>query len=118
MEGSKPTHWQVRAKEIDDRFIRLAQAQGTLLTQDEIVRFLVMAICGEAGELANIAKKMWRGDSVSREAVEDEMADIRIYLEHLCRHLELDIDQACERKLDVVADRLAIKERRAANASQ
>jgi NTP pyrophosphatase (non-canonical NTP hydrolase) len=59
---------------------------------------------------------LWQGDDIDREHLRDEIADIRIYLEHLARHLEIDLDRACEHKLDVVADRLAIKERDATAA--
>ena len=69
-----------------------------------------MAICGEAGELANLVKKSWRGDEVDGNQIRDEIADIRIYIEHLSRCLDFDIDSACEHKLDIVAERLDLKE--------
>ncbi len=54
---------------------------------------------------------MWRGDEVDSDQIREELADIRIYLEHFARHLNIDLDQACESKLDSVAERLTIKER-------
>jgi NTP pyrophosphatase (non-canonical NTP hydrolase) len=104
--------WQQRAKNIHERFLRLAQAKGSLTTEKEVFNFLALAICGEAGELANLVKKMWRGDNVDVNEIYAEMADIRIYLEHLSRYLQLDLDKACEKKLDEVADRLTLKERK------
>ena len=104
------TNWQERSREIHERFIKLAQAKGSLTSDAEILNFLALAICGEAGELANLVKKIWRGDEVDSEEIRDEIADIRIYLEHLARHLKLDLDAACERKLEVVAERLDAKE--------
>src|SRR5262245_31524658 len=104
--------WQLRSKSIHERFLRLAQAKGSLTTDQEVLNFLALAICGEAGELANLVKKMWRGDDVDLAQIRDELADIRIYLEHLARHLKVDLDSACEHKLDEVADRLAFKERK------
>ena len=53
---------------------------------------------------------MWRGDDVDAAQIRDEIADIRLYLEHLSRHLQIDVDSACDHKLDEVADRLAFKE--------
>jgi NTP pyrophosphatase (non-canonical NTP hydrolase) len=105
------TNWQQRSRGIHERFIKLAQAKGKLATDAEVLNFLALAICGEAGELANLIKKIWRGDEVDSGEIRDEMADIRIYLEHLARHLQFDLDAACERKLEVVAERLDAKER-------
>lgn len=102
--------WQERAKGIHERFVRLSQAKGGLKTAEEITHYLALAICGEAGELANLIKKGWRGDDIDPAAIRDELADIRIYLEHLSRHLGIDLDQACSRKLDEVATRLAVRE--------
>jgi NTP pyrophosphatase (non-canonical NTP hydrolase) len=68
--------------------------------------FLALAIRGEAVELGNCIKKMWRGDSVSSKDLRHEIADVRIYLNQLATHLEIDIDEACEEKLDIVAKRL------------
>ena len=89
-------------------------AKGSLTSDEEVINFLALAICGEAGELANLIKKRWQGDKVDGDLLRDEIADIRIYLEHLAHHLGIDVDQACHAKLDVVAARLAAKERAAA----
>jgi NTP pyrophosphatase (non-canonical NTP hydrolase) len=49
------------------------------------VRFLSLALCGEAGELANIIKKQWRGLSADGgigaqwSEARDEIADIVVY---------------------------------------
>jgi NTP pyrophosphatase (non-canonical NTP hydrolase) len=107
--------WQQRSWDIHRRFVDLAHAKGNLTSGGEVINFLALAICGEAGELANVIKKMWQGDDVDRDQLRDEIADIRIYLEHLAHHLEIDIDEACNAKLEVVATRLAGKERAAAS---
>jgi NTP pyrophosphatase (non-canonical NTP hydrolase) len=82
---------------------------------EEDRRFLALALNGEAGELANLIKKEWRGDfyldGMSREDVkarEDvamEIADVRIYLEHLAHACGVDIDEACERKIEILLER-------------
>ena len=110
--------WQEHSKEIHERFVRLAQAKGTLTSDAEVLHFLALAICGEAGELANLVKKLWRGDTVNSEEIRDEIADIRIYLEHIARLLHFDLDKACERKLREVAERLDLKERAASTLSR
>lgn len=110
----KPT-WQQIARDIHERFVALARTQGSLTSDTEILHFLALAICGEAGELANLIKKSWRGDAVNADAIRDEIADIRIYLEHISRALGIDLDRACEQKLEEVAARLVSKERAAEN---
>ena len=110
--------WRERSTEIHERFVRLAQAKGTLTSDAEVLNFLTLAICGEAGELANLVKKLWRGDQIDAEEIRDEIADIRIYLEHIARHLHFDLDEACEQKLKVVAERLDVKERAASTPFQ
>jgi NTP pyrophosphatase (non-canonical NTP hydrolase) len=102
--------WQQQAQGIHERFVKLARVKGNLSSDAEVLNFLVLAICGEAGELANLVKKRWQGDDVEPNSILDEIADIRIYLEHLARHLHIDLDRACENKLAVVAERLAAKE--------
>lgn len=102
--------WQTRAWEIHQRYIRLANEKGKLTSEAEIIHFLALAICGEAGELGNLIKKKWLGDEVDEQLIRSEIADIRIYLEHLARHLRIDLDQACEQKVTVVAERVAAKE--------
>jgi NTP pyrophosphatase (non-canonical NTP hydrolase) len=45
-------------------------------------RFLALAMCGEAGEVANLIKKQWRGDNIPNfEALlEEEIGDTFAYL--------------------------------------
>jgi len=45
------------------------------------VRFLSLALCGEAGELANLVKKHWRDGDVRPigQPAMDEVADVIIY---------------------------------------
>ncbi|MBI3709792.1 MAG: hypothetical protein HY246_19255 [Proteobacteria bacterium] len=69
---------------------------------DEDRRFHVLALCGETGELANVFKKMWRGDFTFEErraAIVEEMADVRICIELLARACGVDLDAACADKL-------------------
>jgi NTP pyrophosphatase (non-canonical NTP hydrolase) len=117
MEPAMTPKWQQRAWDIHQRFIRRAQAKGSLNSEAETVNFLALAICGEAGELANLIKKVWLGDEVDKQLIRDEIADVRIYLQHLAQHLGIEIDGACEHKLDVVAERIAVKERQADTSS-
>jgi len=67
--------------------------------------FLVIALCGEVGELANLFKKMRRGDPIKMEAIVDEMADIRVYLELLAKLHGVDLEDAVEAKLEKIVER-------------
>jgi NTP pyrophosphatase (non-canonical NTP hydrolase) len=114
MEVAMKPEWQDRAWDIHQRYIKQAQKKDELATEIEQVRFLTLAICGEAGELANLIKKSWRGDAIDLEKVRHEIADIRIYLNQLATHLGFDIDDACKEKLHIVGERIAAKEAEAA----
>lgn len=88
----------------------------TYSNQDE--RFLALALCGEAGELANLIKKRWRDGADFTEEVRDEIADIRVYLELLAKCFGIEgekLDQRVEQKLVKVAEKH--KERLNANDS-
>lgn len=87
-------------------YIRRAQLKGKLKDEEEIVNFLTLAMCGEAGEFANLIKKGWRGDEVDRQKLSEELADVRIYMEHLATHLLIHLDAACDAKVLKVTERL------------
>src|SRR6266851_4022074 len=74
--------------------------------QDE--RFLALALCGEAGELANIIKKRWRDGADLTEQIRDEIADCRVYLELLAKCFDIEgakLDDRAERKLIKVVEK-------------
>ena len=61
-------------------------------------RFLALALAGEVGEVANLVKKQWRGDSAPiEEKLAEELGDVRIYLELLAQAFGVDLDAMCER---------------------
>lgn len=71
-------------------------------------RFITLALCGEVGELANFIKKRWRDGADHTEAIRDEIADIRVYLELLAKCFDIEgdkLDQRVERKLLEVTER-------------
>jgi len=71
-------------------------------------RFLALALCGEAGELANYIKKRWRDGADFTEEIRDEIADIRVYLELLAKCFDIDgikLDQRVEQKLLKVVEK-------------
>lgn len=89
-------NWQREAVRIHEGVVKL---KGRPPWTDDDRRFLALALCGEVGELANVIKKDWRGDAGDRiQALTEEFADIRIYLELLAASYSVDLDAACEAK--------------------
>jgi NTP pyrophosphatase (non-canonical NTP hydrolase) len=75
------------------------------------VHFLALALCGEAGELANFIKKEWRDGVDHTEAIRDEIADVRVYLELLARCFGIEgskLDDQVESKFIRVIERLKV----------
>lgn len=70
------------------------------------------AICGELGELANVLKKLRRGDKSAdelRQAISDEIADVQIYLDLLAYQFRIDLGQATVDKFNEVSERVGAK---------
>lgn len=61
------------------------------LGSTEDIRFLALALCGEAGELANFIKKEWRGDTIDQAKIYKEMVDVYNYLMHLADIYGIDL---------------------------
>ena len=79
---------------------------------NEDERFLTLALCGEAGELANYIKKRWRDNADFSEEIKDEIADIRVYLELLAKCFNIEgnkLDERVKQKLEKVAAKHNIK---------
>src|ERR1700692_308466 len=71
-------------------------------------RFLALALCGEAGELANYIKKRWRDGADLTEEIRDEIADIRVSLELIAKCFGIEgekLDQRVEQKLLKVVEK-------------
>lgn len=78
---------------------------------DERLRFMALALCGEAGELANLIKKDWRGDGGQlgvdsrRPKVIEELADVANYAFLLAEHLGIDLEAEMIKKAKEVEKR-------------
>jgi len=72
---------------------RKYSATSTVAGNHHDIRFLTLALCGEVGELANVIKKQWRGDSaaISDEA-RLELADVLAYTLMLAHELDLSAE--------------------------
>ena len=87
--------------EIQQGFDRYQEACFTARAPE----FFALELCGEAGELANLEKKRWKGKNVDRRQFEDEAADVFIALMNYCNAAEIDLGSA-------VADKVREIERR------
>ena len=61
--------------------------------------FFALELCGEAGELANLEKKRWKGSDIDPGRVADEAADVLIALMNFCNAAHIDLAEAVGRKL-------------------
>ena len=74
------------------------------VTEDNlgVLALLVLGIFGEAGELANIVQRVMRGDhslDAARHEIEEEVADIFIYVVKTCNQMDMDLEEAYLSKL-------------------
>jgi NTP pyrophosphatase (non-canonical NTP hydrolase) len=74
--------------------------------------FFCLELCGEAGELANLEKKPWKGKDISRNRLEDEAADVLIALMNYCNARGIDLGEVVVEKL------IRIEEKRCALEAQ
>jgi NTP pyrophosphatase (non-canonical NTP hydrolase) len=56
--------------------------------------FFALELCGEAGELANLEKKRWKGKEIAHTAIADEAADVFIALMNFANARSIDLAQA------------------------
>jgi NTP pyrophosphatase (non-canonical NTP hydrolase) len=81
--------------------------------------YVALNIAGEAGELANLMKKIWRMDpriahadgygyitDDQRTMIADEIADVMMLTLVLANHLGIDVETEVQRRLDVIDERL------------
>lgn len=61
--------------------------------------FFCLELNGEAGELANLEKKLWKGKVIDFNLVADEAADVFIALMNYCNSRELDLAKSVNLKL-------------------
>jgi NTP pyrophosphatase (non-canonical NTP hydrolase) len=61
--------------------------------------FFCLELNGEAGELANLEKKLWKGKAVDKSSLADETADVFIALFNYANSRQIDIKSALINKL-------------------
>ncbi len=61
--------------------------------------FFSLELCGEAGELANKEKKLWKGKFISQDELSEEAADVFIALFNYVNSRRLNLSEAIVKKL-------------------
>jgi NTP pyrophosphatase (non-canonical NTP hydrolase) len=67
-------------------------------------RWLV-ATTGELGELCNLVKKEWRDGGINPSDIEDETADVFIYLVAWANHRGMNLQEVITRKFNLTSDK-------------
>lgn len=65
-------------------------------------QFFCLELNGEAGELANLEKKRWKGREVSNEKIADEAADVLIALMNYANSRNINLEKAVLNKLKII----------------
>ncbi len=65
-------------------------------------QFFCLELNGEAGELANLEKKRWKGREVSNDKIADESADVFIALMNYVNSCGIDLEKAVQNKLKII----------------
>jgi NTP pyrophosphatase (non-canonical NTP hydrolase) len=69
---------------------------------DRPAEFFALELCGEAGELANLEKKRWRGSTVDDAHAAFEAADVFIALMNFCNARGVNLEAAVREKLGLI----------------
>ena len=91
-----------------------AAQKTALYPTDKAMEYLVLGLCGEAGELANKVKKIIRGDYEGKGAIEyekvrqdllSEAGDVLWYLSETLRTLDFKLSQCAENNIEKLQER-------------
>lgn len=64
--------------------------------------FFALELNGEAGELANLEKKVWKGKEIPLDQFEDQAADVLIALLNYANARGVNLAKATEKKMAVI----------------
>lgn len=69
--------------------------------------FFSLELCGEAGELANLEKKIWRDPTqpIPQDKLTDEAADVFIALMNYCNARSIQLEEAVQHKLKKIEEK-------------
>lgn len=69
---------------------------------ERVPEFFCLELCGEAGELANLEKKRWKGIEIPLDKLADEAADVLIALVNYANACNIDLAAAVTAKLNTI----------------
>lgn len=80
--------------------------------KDLIFIYTALGLVGEAGEVAEKIKKIWRDknkqiDDTDREEIKKEMGDVLWYLSQLSENLGINLDDVAQANINKTQSRLA-----------
>lgn len=75
------------------------------------ITYPVLGLCGEAGEVAEKVKKVFRDDDGTvrdemREAIKKELGDVLWYITAICNELHLTLDEVIDTNREKILGRL------------
>jgi NTP pyrophosphatase (non-canonical NTP hydrolase) len=65
-------------------------------------QFFCLELNGEAGELANLEKKIWKGREIDEKLLADEAADVFIALMNYANSRDINLGDAVAKKLKII----------------
>lgn len=89
----------------------LREAQSALVDYNQKAfpsrppEFFALELCGEAGELANKEKKIWKGKPIPTQELAEEAADVLIAVLNYSNSRGIDLGSALKEKLEVIESR-------------
>jgi len=66
--------------------------------------FFCLELNGEAGELANLEKKHWKGRKISEDDLAEESADVFIALINYCNSRNINLASSLIKKLKIIEE--------------
>ncbi|MCA9409962.1 MAG: nucleoside triphosphate pyrophosphohydrolase family protein [Candidatus Omnitrophica bacterium] len=83
------------------------RAKSFAMYPDEVeLAYLTLGLSGEAGEIANKVKKVFRdGREISREDMKSELGDVLWYVANLAKAYDLSLSEVAESNIDKLQSR-------------
>lgn len=115
MPACEPPEWEASIMDSDfDAYQSGARATAVYPGQGEHIGILypALGLAGEAGEVAEKVKKLWRNDGLvlteeKRDAIIAELGDVLWYVAAMCSELGSTMHEVAQRNLAKLADRQA-----------
>ncbi|MBI1390112.1 MAG: hypothetical protein GC154_16850 [bacterium] len=98
------THHLPSAYEAIERLQKQFDEYQRLAFPERGANFFALELNGEAGELANLEKKAWKGKRIDAAEFADEAADVLIALLNYCNARCVNLARAAEEKMIRIDD--------------